>query len=393
MRNPGNPRNPIGIAVEPHNKLFRAKPSQEVFTLAPACHSPPKALLIPFSDSPNMNSLTYISRRFDILASTRAPPNTPSTEYAPHPSMQLSPSLDDPTTSQPAVQSTTWSLRSLLAPPPLSRRSLSSLPRIPVLPPSSSIRAAICSKPQSTTRSILRRIFFIRLLELVWDVLCAAATSLRMDDVWHGRRFPPRGLGPKSVLVGEKPSIGGRGGTVATPVLRVSSEQAVSPPESVAVSPSSTHSSSSPINPLPDSIIPAGPPVSNTALSSRFSLAYPPPQAFAALMPTPPPSRASTPTYSSSTGLPITPRRTPFHSPKTLILDLDETLIHSTSRPLPAPGIRGLFGARSAASHTVEVVMGGRSTLYHVYKRPFVDFFLRKVRVVTLGHSYSSKRI
>jgi len=27
----------------------------------------------------------------------------------------------------------------------------------------------------------------------------------------------------------------------------------------------------------------------------------------------------------------------------------------------------------------VEVVLGGRSTLYHVYKRPFVDYFLRKV--------------
>ncbi|KAA1466762.1 NLI interacting factor [Dentipellis sp. KUC8613] len=27
----------------------------------------------------------------------------------------------------------------------------------------------------------------------------------------------------------------------------------------------------------------------------------------------------------------------------------------------------------------VEVVLGGRSTLYHVYKRPFVDFFLHKV--------------
>ncbi|PPQ85871.1 hypothetical protein CVT26_004001 [Gymnopilus dilepis] len=27
----------------------------------------------------------------------------------------------------------------------------------------------------------------------------------------------------------------------------------------------------------------------------------------------------------------------------------------------------------------VEVVLGGRSTLYHVYKRPFVDYFLRTV--------------
>jgi hypothetical protein len=31
--------------------------------------------------------------------------------------------------------------------------------------------------------------------------------------------------------------------------------------------------------------------------------------------------------------------------------------------------------------------LGGRSTLYHVYKRPFVDYFLRKVRVANLGHS------
>lgn len=30
--------------------------------------------------------------------------------------------------------------------------------------------------------------------------------------------------------------------------------------------------------------------------------------------------------------------------------------------------------------HMVEVVLGGRSTLYHVYKRPFVDYFLKKVK-------------
>ncbi|KIM23710.1 hypothetical protein M408DRAFT_77067 [Serendipita vermifera MAFF 305830] len=56
--------------------------------------------------------------------------------------------------------------------------------------------------------------------------------------------------------------------------------------------------------------------------------------------------------------------------PKTLVLDLDETLIHSTSRPLRA---------HAEAGHMVEVVLGGRCTLYHVYKRPFVDYFLRKV--------------
>jgi len=76
-----------------------------------------------------------------------------------------------------------------------------------------------------------------------------------------------------------------------------------------------------------------------------------------------------------------------FPPKKTLVLDLDETLIHSTSRPLSSAtggtgvlGLGGLFGKRSqGAGHMVEVILNGRSTLYHVYKRPFVDYFLRKV--------------
>ncbi|ODN81659.1 hypothetical protein L202_02058 [Cryptococcus amylolentus CBS 6039] len=86
---------------------------------------------------------------------------------------------------------------------------------------------------------------------------------------------------------------------------------------------------------------------------------------------------------------------TPFHLQKTLILDLDETLIHSTSRPLNYPGgssggggilglsLGGVLGigakGRGREGHTVEVVVNGRSTMYHVYKRPYVDHFLRKV--------------
>lgn len=93
------------------------------------------------------------------------------------------------------------------------------------------------------------------------------------------------------------------------------------------------------------------------------------------LTPTPPPISQHTP-------------RTPFHSQKTLVLDLDETLIHSTSRPFAnfSHSPSSLFGLKAfrrgslGTSHTVEVVLGGKCTTYHVYKRPFVDYFLRKVR-------------
>ncbi|MCO5599366.1 hypothetical protein L7F22_053467 [Adiantum nelumboides] len=91
------------------------------------------------------------------------------------------------------------------------------------------------------------------------------------------------------------------------------------------------------------------------------------------------------------------------HSPKVLVLDLDETLIHSTSRNptwsalaekgrgasistggslLGLEGLGGVLGLRGQVGvrpHQVEVVLDGRSIVYHVYKRPHVDYFLRKV--------------
>ena len=105
-----------------------------------------------------------------------------------------------------------------------------------------------------------------------------------------------------------------------------------------------------------------------------------------------------TPGMESSSPMRLTPtpppmsqqptRPTPFHSQKTLVLDLDETLIHSTSRPFAnfSHSPSSLFGLKAfrrgslCNSHTVEVVLGGKRTTYHVYKRPFVDYFLRKVR-------------
>jgi CTD nuclear envelope phosphatase 1 len=106
-----------------------------------------------------------------------------------------------------------------------------------------------------------------------------------------------------------------------------------------------------------------------------------------------PPDTATPPTTTppgTGTQTPSQLKKTPFRLlPKTLVLDLDETLIHSTSRPMLYPGsarsglleLIGLGKKNKGAGHTVEVILGGRRTLYHVYKRPFVDYFLRKVRV------------
>lgn len=53
---------------------------------------------------------------------------------------------------------------------------------------------------------------------------------------------------------------------------------------------------------------------------------------------------------------------------KTLILDLDETLIHSLSK-----------GGKMSNGHMVEVKLGTHAILYYVHKRPYCDLFLEKV--------------
>lgn len=64
--------------------------------------------------------------------------------------------------------------------------------------------------------------------------------------------------------------------------------------------------------------------------------------------------------------MPLLPRKP---SPKTLILDLDETLIHSLAK-----------GGRMSSGHMVEVKLDRQhAILYYVHKRPYCDEFLRKV--------------
>lgn len=58
---------------------------------------------------------------------------------------------------------------------------------------------------------------------------------------------------------------------------------------------------------------------------------------------------------------------------KVLVLDLDETLIHSLSKGAPR-----MLGS-SSNCHMIELKVNSVATLYYVYKRPFCDFFLREI--------------
>lgn len=58
---------------------------------------------------------------------------------------------------------------------------------------------------------------------------------------------------------------------------------------------------------------------------------------------------------------------------KTLVLDLDETLIHSLSR-----GTRRTFN-NGGSFHSIEIRLNNISSLYQVYKRPYCDYFLWEI--------------
>lgn len=57
---------------------------------------------------------------------------------------------------------------------------------------------------------------------------------------------------------------------------------------------------------------------------------------------------------------------------KTLVIDLDETLIHSLSQGSP----RTLTNNNSSV---IEIKLNNIATLYHVHKRPYCDFFLKEI--------------
>ena len=274
-----------------------------------------------------MNSLALLSRQLDVLVFPRTPPNTPK-----HSTTSLKRRGSDAgtrTSSHPAR-------------PPRPRRSYSSpsgfLP-IPFPNPDPAIRLP----PPLRFRSTLRRLFFVRVFVRVWNTICATWAS------WIPREFDAN-RNQLAIIQLDHQNLRDANNDDARTV------------------PPATPSLDAPSHPVCDIHLPTPPPSpapASTSSSISPSDPHPPPPAESA--------RETTP--------PLPAHKTPFHLPKTLVLDLDETLIHSTSKPMSlSSGGFGLLGfGRRNKGHTVEVVLGGRSTLYHVYKRPFVDYFLRKV--------------
>lgn len=311
-----------------------------------------------------MNSLAYISRQFDVFASARTPPSTPVDDRASF--LHKAPSARRGSHSGTSFKRTnSWTNKSLQQPqgpdsrcPPRPKRSYSSpsgfLP-IPILrpfPPPPPADIAIHSKSRFRVRSTLRRLFLVRAFVLVWNTLCATWAQWTPGEIENKR---------KEKLVGEHPE---KPLDEATDVLLPETQ----PPLPSIPSPPSTSHVLQAIPSKPDiATLPTPPPSPGPLPPSVLHTPRVPTVTDTA-------SRSPTPTLTTT-------HKTPFHLPKTLVLDLDETLIHSTSKPIchssSGSGLLG-FGPRNKG-HTVEVVLGGRSTLYHVYKRPFVDYFLRKV--------------
>ncbi|KIK98739.1 hypothetical protein PAXRUDRAFT_133578 [Paxillus rubicundulus Ve08.2h10] len=286
-----------------------------------------------------MNSLAYISRQFDVLASPRIPPSTP----VDHPSafIHCKPPLKRRGSDSGSSLRRTSTLSDKSFPdtsgPSRPKRSYSSPSgffHIPFSPPPVS-DSAVRTNQRPRLTSALRRLFLVRVFVITWNTICATWAS------WIPGEIGARGKDPVIVeVVQEKPTHFRREDVIILPLE-------TQPPSELGA-------------------LPIPPP-------SPVPVSLPPPTPESHPAPTPGALRELTPT--------LVAHKTPFHLPKTLVLDLDETLIHSTTKPISfSSGGLGLLGfGRRNKGHTVEVFLGGRSTLYHVYKRPFVDYFLRKV--------------
>lgn len=354
--------------------------------------SGPRESTPPAGAGTHMNSLAYLSRQFDVLASPRTPPSTPTLETSPLLVTQDAASLKRVHTwstkslaSAGAVDSAAyspWGLKRSYSSPDVQPGEPSSSAVPPPTPKSTSASMAAAPRPSSrrsslsSTEKALRpklrseglfhRICFVHVLCALWYYLCGVWRSIQgqfgviaeheaaaedaSDDEGKETEDEAKDEKPMTIQVEQPPPI-------PPPIL----------PEILTL-PLLHRSSTDTLVDVKSPLLDSSPPLA-THLASLAVVAH-----------TAESSRTSTPTPGG--------RKAALRLlPKTLVLDLDETLIHSTSRPMYSnsmgSNVLGSFGIgqrNKSSGHTVEVTLGGRSTLYHVYKRPFVDYFLRKVR-------------
>ncbi|KAF9500150.1 NIF-domain-containing protein [Pleurotus eryngii] len=279
-----------------------------------------------------MNSLTYLSRQFDVLASAKTPPSIPAAAES---------AFLEHGVGEGALKRS-WSTRSFFfppprksgraSPPPRSHSSPSEFPALASLRPRASSSKTASPTPKLSQTRVQAVVRFIRVFAAAWDALCSTwvsfTTRLRWWSTSEGSiHFEISEKGKevvRDIVVEEHPSLG----------RHHTDPPHVGNPLSSQVHPSSNNN---------------------------------------------PPNESGSSSRSQTPMLTRKPQRVPR---KTLVLDLDETLIHSTSRPMPMSGSSGFFGfgrRNNGPGHTVEVILGGKRTVYHVYKRPFADFFLRTV--------------
>jgi len=326
-----------------------------------------------------MNSLSYLSRQFDAIvasssSSAASPsPNRPRSASSPGPShnpprrASLPSSLHPPRPSirqSRRISATFRFLDTPAIPIPTPQSPTEQTPAGPFVPSSQSPMSPSTSQqihPKSSP-DLISQLAFVRVLFALWTLVRNAWRSLS-----RGRHFVPE----PEIEVGSEPvtqeAVGSEGGVD----LDDSSGE-----EGIVIQRKHMPDlwQRLEVQDLRSKLLP--PPSTNGGNDPLIRMTVKESPTPMRLTPTPPPM-SQQPT-----------RPTPFHSQKTLVLDLDETLIHSTSRPFTnfSHSPSSLFGLKAfrrgslCNSHTVEVVLGGKRTTYHVYKRPFVDYFLRKVR-------------
>ena len=175
----------------------------------------------------------------------------------------------------------------------------------------------------------LHRLYLVRALAAVWNCLCATYEGITLRPLDSPRQH--QRVRVRKLQTSDEETTSSADERESDDEMLHMSPVTRAPPTTNGI-----HLAPPPLELVSSSY----PPASNSTLGTPPAI-----QHANELLPLPPrsiPSPSGTPPSSG-----MIRRQTPFHLPKTLVLDLDETLIHSTSRPMDrSSSSSGLFGLR-----------------------------------------------